>query len=357
MKIINPSVEIMNIENGPQKHIESIARTCYKSNDLITEDSHKRFIKSLVDRKHWAMLEHFIFIYEIPYPNNFYNSEILPFMSANVINLNLKYFRFTQTPIGTDKARFLISFSARSILDAIEYINNKKVALKDDDKYKWHIDFLSNFFEQLVGQILIDYSSEEIFSGINTSENKIGFKKVTLDELNSYTDEEILAHGWKSVKFICDRGVSHEIVRHRDASFAQESTRYCNYSKDKHSNELTIIEPLFYEKDSINYKFWLECMQKAEDNYIYLTDNGSTAQEARSVLPNSLKTEIIMTARNHEWCHFFGLRCDIAAHPQMRQVAIPLYRKFISDNNLYERYTPNKDSFQLEKGIPGESNE
>lgn len=141
--------------------------------------------------------------------------------------------------------------------------------------------------------------------------------------------EAVLEHCSFTVKFICDRGVSHEIVRHRVASYCQESTRYCNYSKDGFGNEITVIEPCYLTKDNEAeepnmYDYWREGCLDAERAYFKMLELGATPQEARAVLPNSLKTEVVMTANIREWRHFFKLRCSLAAHPQMREVAIML---------------------------------
>lgn len=133
--------------------------------------------------------------------------------------------------------------------------------------------------------------------------------------------EAVLEHFSFSVKFTCDRGVSHEIVRHRVASYCQESTRYCNYANDKFGSEITVIKPLYLEPGTLGYDAWFMACQTAEGAYFDLLDWGCTPQEARAVLPNSLKTEIIMTANLREYRHFFKLRCAKAAHPQMREVA------------------------------------
>lgn len=133
--------------------------------------------------------------------------------------------------------------------------------------------------------------------------------------------EAVLEHFSFSVKFTCDRGVSHEIVRHRVASYCQESTRYCNYSNDKFGSEITVIKPLYLEPGTLGYAAWFMACQTAEGAYFDLLDWGCSPQEARAVLPNSLKTEIIMTANLREYRHFFKLRCAKAAHPQMREVA------------------------------------
>lgn len=133
--------------------------------------------------------------------------------------------------------------------------------------------------------------------------------------------ESVIEHQNISVRVICDRGVTHEIVRHRIASYSQESTRYCNYSNDKFANELTFIKPCFWEESAENYKIWEDAMSTIEKTYMQMIQAGITPQEARSILPNSIKTEIVITMNLREWRHFFKLRCDKAAHPQMIEVA------------------------------------
>lgn len=139
--------------------------------------------------------------------------------------------------------------------------------------------------------------------------------------------ESVLEHEKITVRFVCDRGVSHEIVRHRIASYSQESTRYCNYSKDKFGNELTFIRPLFWAEDSEEYALWKSSMQQVEDSYNKLIAMGAKAEEARSILPNSIKTEIAVTMNLREWRHFFRLRTSQRSHPQMREVACELLEK------------------------------
>lgn len=136
--------------------------------------------------------------------------------------------------------------------------------------------------------------------------------------------EAVLEHCSFTVKFICDRGVSHEIVRHRLAAYCQESTRYCNYSKGQFGAEITVIEPCFLLPGTDAYRIWKSACEHAEAAYFDLLDIGLAPQEARAVLPNSLKTEVVMTADIREWRHFFQLRCSPAAHPQMREVATQL---------------------------------
>ena len=133
--------------------------------------------------------------------------------------------------------------------------------------------------------------------------------------------ESVIEHEKISVRVVCDRGVSHEIVRHRIASYSQESTRYCNYSKEKFGRELTFIKPVFWEEDSKEYQLWKNLMKKTEASYNELIEMGAAPQEARSILPNSLKTEIVITMNLREWRHFFRLRTSKKAHPQMRQIS------------------------------------
>ncbi len=144
----------------------------------------------------------------------------------------------------------------------------------------------------------------------------------------------IIEHERITVRIICDRGVTHEIVRHRVASYSQESTRYCNYGKDKFGNEIAVIDPCFWpdretldSDDYAKYRAWELAMREAEGRYMELLSYGATPQEARSVLPNSLKTEIIVTFNIREWRHFFKLRGSKAVHPQMREIVKMAWEK------------------------------
>lgn len=203
-------------------------------------------------------------------------------------------------------------------------------------------------------EILTKVNGEQILKDIE----KIGrtcYKsedKITEDSAKKFVGmlvknghEAMIEHSSITVKFICDRGISHELVRHRMASFAQVSTRYCNYSKDKFGNELTFIRPCWFksgysdiEQEFENHdstmptseRIWLWCCYNIEIKYMKLLERGWKPEQARSVLPNSLATEIVMTANLREWRHFFKLRCDKAAHPQIRELAIPLLEEFKS---------------------------
>lgn len=317
MKIINSGFKELYNTN-PQKHIEAIARVCYKSEDKIDyNDDTKRnkLLNSLYKSGHHAMLEHFIFIYEVP-------SRLYYRLKEQTVENSLRFFRFT---FNRQTGKHIISFSARSVIDLYFKNINESPIIED--------------IKNLRDKVILDYNCFEIF-GVDREETlKINdeCKPLHTSELNRY---ERKIHGWRTIKFICDRGVSHEIVRHRDASFAQESTRYCNYSNDKFGNELTFIKPCFWDETSDEYKAWFSAVNFEESKYFNLLEMGAEPQEARSVLPNSLKTEIVMTARNDSWMHFFKLRCDNTAHPQMREIAIPIFNYFVvRDNSLFNRKT------------------
>jgi thymidylate synthase (FAD) len=172
-------------------------------------------------------------------------------------------------------------------------------------------------FIELVGRTC--YKSEEKITD--------GSAPVFVTRLITSGHHSVIEHSSITVRFICDRGVSHELVRHRLASFSQESTRYANYSTDKFGNEIAVIRPLFWSEQSKEYKTWLEAMQHAEEAYLSLIKSGARPEEARSVLPNSLKTEIVVTCNLREWRHVLNLRSSAAAHPQMRQIMIPLLKE------------------------------
>ncbi len=159
--------------------------------------------------------------------------------------------------------------------------------------------------------------------------------KITADSARKFVagivksgHESVIEHEKITVRIICDRGVTHEIVRHRIASYSQESTRYCNYSADKFGNELTFIRPFYWNDAPEKMEVWTCHMKMTEEAYMQLIKLGASPQEARAILPNSLKTEIVVTMNLREWRHFFKVRCSPAAHPQMREVAIPILKKF-----------------------------
>ena len=303
MKIAKPSHNIL-IPESPYKHIEKIGRICYKSEDAITDTSAEPFVRRLFNSGHHAMLEHFRFIVEVGQ---------FDYVAMHSSKYN-KYLTFTN-----DNDRYIISASARGFNDMYHIILDNN----DEDEYS------KNTIEAIVTALIVKYDCKSLFDpklyGVFPTE-ETGIR--IIENFDELSDKEYNAHAWYSVHFVCDRGVTHEMVRHRDASFAQESTRYCNYSKGKYGNEITVIEPCFWKEYSAEYDMWKTTCQVIEHTYLYLIERGATPQEARSVLPNSLKTEIIITAQVYEWKHIFDLRVHGktgAPHPQMKEVMEPVY--------------------------------
>lgn len=287
MRLIKPSFEIWEQSAGLEgiyKQIEHVGRVCYKSEDKITEDSAKPFVDRMINSQHYAMLEHGTVYLDIPNSAGDYN--LVPFFASN------PYSRVVIRPLD-DRVHNYITTNFRVMIE--------------------------NFAEEYIPDVL-QYLCEP---------TEFHVKRIT-------------------VHFVCDRGVSHEYVRHRVFSFAQESTRYCNYSKDKFGNEITFIKPCFLDdsklalygpyhtviRDKSPESIFIASLNNAEKDYIDLIDLGWKPQEARAVLPNSLKTELVMTGFVSDWKHFFELRCDSAAHPQAKELAIPLREEFIKRNYI-----------------------
>ena len=291
MKLIKPSFEIWNQPAGLEgvyKQIEKVGRVCYKSEDKITESSAKPFVDRMIKSGHGAMLEH----------------------GTVYLKTNDEYYG---NPI--DK-----------------YRNNKYSQLKSINGTKYV-----------------------------TTNLRVLVENGWMDDLQYICEPTEFHEKRITVHFVCDRGVSHEFVRHRVMSFAQESTRYCNYSKDKFGNELTFIIPEWcpeiredsnkgWDPCSMYDKLYLQHLQSAEDTYFALLkqwdervpdkryksgfrNNPWVPQQARAVLPNSLKTELVVTGFVSDWNHFFDLRARGATgapHPQAKELAEPLMEEFIA---------------------------
>lgn len=296
MKIINSQAYVL-VENDPIKKIEKCGRVCYKSEDKITEDSAEKFVANIINRGHEAVLEHASFIFQVSY--NVYEDLREKVMFVENRYPVKMYLRFT------DSDGYVVSGNVR--------------AWRDFFCFAGVPPYMNDFVE--ANPILFsEFKSDFPF---NLKGRKWSIRQISADELVSTYQR--LVHEDISVKFICDRGVTHEIVRHRPASFCQESTRYCNYSNGKFGGEITVIKPCFFKENSTRYLNWFVACESAETAYNAILEDGGTPQEARDVLPNSLKTELIMTAPLMEWCHFFNLRMSPAAHPQMQEVASYAY--------------------------------
>lgn len=270
MRLIKPQFEIWEQEpgiDGIYKAIERAGRICYRSENKITEDSAKPFVDRMIKSGHGAMLEHGTVYLDAPNSAGDYN--LVPFFASN--------------PYSRVVIRYL------------------------DDRV--HNYVTTNF------RVIVE-----------------NFAEVYIPDILQYLCKPTEYHVKRvTVKFVCDRGVSHEFVRHRVFSFAQESTRYCNYSKDKFGNELTFIEPC-WDWGSVTrdgFVAFQTALVEAENMYLYLLQNGWKPQQARAILPNSLKTELIMTGTIKQWEGFFKLRDAKDAHPQARELAQPLHEEFI----------------------------
>jgi thymidylate synthase (FAD) len=198
---------------------------------------------------------------------------------------------------------------------------------------------ISPSFEIINASIYLQKTIEIAGRVCYKSEDKIcdGSDAKFIEHLKGLHHDSVIEHGSITVKIVCDRGVSHELVRHRLASYSQESTRYCNYSKDKFGGEITVIDlatgfayDLSKPTDYRKYHIWRKAMANAEQSYFQMLDAGATAQEARSVLPNSLGTVVVITANPREWRHIFKMRVAQSAHPQMREIMLPMLEEFKS---------------------------
>lgn len=328
MNIVKPNHRLMYPIKNPLKHIEEIGRRCYKSEDAITETSAEPFVHRLFERGHHAMIEHFRFIVEI----NQYDY----YPIARCVEYN-KYITLTA------EGRYIMSASARGINDMYEALCNSE---KIDDMVT------ASVLVGIAQSIISHYGCATMFHKgiIEDSVSKDAYDDVRIiEDFGELSDHEYQMHAWYSVVFTCDRGVTHEMVRHRDASFAQESTRYCNYSGGKYGSSITVIDPLFFDKNeklryvdgcdrAINkYIVWKDCMDYIENAYMLLTKLGATPQEARTVLPTSTKAEIVITAQVHEWNHIFDLRVlgkTGAPHPQIKEVMEPAFHEMMEKNLL-----------------------
>ena len=284
MKLINSSVEVIEPTGYTlqdiYKQIELAGRTCYKSEDNMTDTSAKDFVNRMVASKHYAMLEH-----------------------------GTVYLKFTDNAVRT------------MIIDHIKC-----------DEYLYD-DYTYNKYSDINSRSNVGNTDWYV-----TTNYRVLVENNWLDDLQ-YLCEPTEYHEKRiTTKFICDRGVSHELVRHRVFSFAQESTRYCNYSKDKFGKELTFIKPSWWkEEDNEVATLYIQPWRNIENCYLTLIENGIKPQDARAILPNALKTEVVMTGFESDWDHFFELRCAKAAHPDMQKLANELKGKF------HEKEVDNKD--------------
>ena len=327
MKTINAGYRLID-DPSITKKIEKVARVCYKSEDKIDEGTDMIMCRSLIKRQHTAMLEHASLVLEVG-EQEYSLIETLRSFMENMIEdgeQNRKcYLRYTNSTLDGNNYRYFISGNIRAWYEFMIYANSVNGLPKR--LYNIINDNVNNIFDIDVNAfdfVIFDMYDEDDF-----------YAKVVTD-MNQLTDEERMVHETFSVLFTVDRGVTHELVRMRDCSFAQESTRYCNYANGKFGNEITVILPCFFDtgmgtnSNSLVYKEWESACKNAEASYFKLLEYGAKPQEARDVLPTSVKADIVMTTNLAEWKHIFNLRaCDSTgpAHPQMKEVMTPLFKE------------------------------
>lgn len=335
MKVIKPYHEHISKEGmTPYQFIEKIGRTCYKSEDKITDDSAVKFVKGLCSRKHYAMIEHYWvhMRYTGLYEDLMKGLSMFAKVDCGLLGEAtdiLRHVYITEYGDTYISAPLRVFFDMVSALGACDLIVTPINSVVDE-----MLSCVGNYFPEIFPQCF-SYRNTRHFQIMPEEDFCDDLYNELYDSPKNLREQEIMKHRTHTVLFVCDRGVSHELVRHRPCSFAQESTRYCNYSKDKFGGDITFILPFFFDTghdDSRVYEAWKTSCEVAERKYFELLGYGSTPQEARSVLPNSLKTEIIMTCNETEWQHIVNLRAKGttgAPHPQMKEIMQPWYEELI----------------------------
>ena len=317
MNLVKACYKILERDTTCKQLIERVARVCYKSEGLIKEGSADKLVSKLIERKHYAMLEHATLIYEFDNENYHALQAHLEMLQQNKDANYKSYLRFTNI-----NSRYIVSGNVRAWMEFVEGWENT------------HGNTLPGYMLTIINDSEGLLPSPSCYIGMYHPV----IQRMKVEQL---TEEEKWIHEDVTVEFTVDRGVTHEMVRHRDASFAQESTRYCNYTNDKFDGNVKFIDieggiqmdDCMCNLEGANIvtiiMLWHKAMQQAEDNYKELISLGASPQIARSVLPSSTASTIVITANLREWHHFFELRADRHAHPQMQEVAYPLLVDFI----------------------------
>lgn len=299
MKIIKPSFDILkrDEQRGNIGMIELAARTCYKTEDAIKDGSADGIVSMLISRQHSAMLEHGDYIFLVDdrkiLDNVIYAVEEIKHKTGHLIRLNATF----------GNKRQIISGNIRAWRELMA--SNSMAA--------WY--FAEAIDPVFIGDIVPEH--ERIVDG--------RIHQIHYAALKGPLEQR--THIRQTVRFTVDRGVTHEFVRHREMSFAQESTRYCNYAQKRFRNEITVIEPCFLTEHTEPYDLWKRQCMSAEAAYTHMLRMGLTAQQARTVLPHSTKADLIVTGTLGQWDAFFDLRAREVtgpAHPQAAEVAKPL---------------------------------
>lgn len=306
MKIVEPSFEIQDDLDKASIAIrlEACGRICYKSEDKISEDSAIPFVRKIAEHGHNSVLE-----------------------------MAVASFKLTCHP---DHVLELLSCQPKFLI--VDRIDNGMIVTGSIRAFREL--YTVHPHNQLVNDLLVALYTKEPFLFDKVFDPKqaletdpqVTVKKMSLDEVEALPADLLLRHRFVGVKIVTNRAVTHELVRHRPSSYLQESQRYCRYSHDRFDNQVTFIKPLFFEEESEEYKIWKEAMLLTEKSYLKLLET-STPQAARTVLPNSCKTEIIVYCNLVEWKHIFLLRTSKTAEPSMREIVIPL------ETELKKRYS------------------
>ena len=306
MRVIEPKYEI--IEDQLEKlslpeRIEYCGRVCYKSEDKITRDSAIPFVSKVAELGHNSVLEMGSITLCVSINKNFVDAVLNSFLQCEP-----KYLVIDKV----GRECFYITGSVRAFREMIQnHPANELVS-----SIYAHLKLLGDWF--CVG-----------LEGVYPVESSIiSIRFVPKEELMTKDSEIIERHLKVAVKFTVNRAVTHEIVRHRPCSYLQESQRYCRYDKGQFGGQVTFIKPMFFAENTVEYSMWKEACKEAERVYLELLDRGVSAQAARTVLPNSCKTELIVYCNLAEWKHIFKLRTSKAAEPSMREVMIPLQEEF-----------------------------
>ena len=302
MKIIPPSFEILSdLDRGSMAaRLEACGRICYKSEAKITPESAAPFIRNILKSGHNSVAEMAVCTIKVVLDNR---SMVERFFETMPKYLSVSLL---------DKNVLLITGSVRAFREL--YRNHPSVKL---------IKGVTKFLAEQTPAFYFDLVPKNGWP----RQDGILVEKLTLAEVDELPVDLLVKHRFLAVKLITNRAVTHEIVRHRPCSFLQESQRYCRYDKEQFGSEVTFIKPMFFAEDSPEFALWQKAMAETEALYLKLLET-SSPQAARTVLPNSCKTEIIVYANLLEWLHIFKLRTSPAAEPSMRELMIPLAAEF-----------------------------
>lgn len=297
MIVVDPSYEIQDELDQASLviRLEVCGRICYKSEEKIDRDSALPFVKKIAEHGHNSVMEMAVVTLAVKCSDEQF---------AALLALEPKYLFIDRLD-----DEILVTASIRSFRELYQRAGKTPLV---EAMVGFQVDSHSYLFEG-------------IWDGGHglREESNIQVRKLDLQEVEGLPAALVANHRFCGVKLTVNRAVTHEIVRHRPCSYLQESQRYCRYSQDKFGNQVTFIKPMFYKEGTEEFSLWQKAMEDTEKIYLQLLDT-STPQAARTVLPNSCKTEIIVYCNLTEWKHIFKLRTSPAAEPSMREVMIPL---------------------------------